>query len=176
MMLIFIGLEKQILVMVRKVHMRTQFMSYKTVLRIWRMKYYDQMQRGGSNGCIGVADEKEYQVFKYLDPVKERRSLSEKNYSYKLFSVMDHSRCCIFSQICLGKNDHDVFTSSPLYLQEGEFFSDDEFVAADGTFEVDGHLWCSFKNPGNDKVKRLWNLAFCEVRMGMDNSSQRRGA
>ena len=89
---------------------------------------------------------------------------------------MDHCGCYIFAWVCSGKNDCKVLTGSPLYLQEGEFFSDDEFVAADGTFEVDGHLWCSFKNPGNDKVKRLWNLAFCEVRMGMDNSSQRRGA
>jgi hypothetical protein len=30
------------------------------------------------NGCIGVAEMKEYQVVKYLDPVKERRSWGEK--------------------------------------------------------------------------------------------------
>jgi hypothetical protein len=52
-----------------------------------------------------------------------------------------------------------VFNGSPLYLQEGEFFLEDEFVAADGAFEG-----------------RLWNLAFCEVRSGVENSYQRTGA
>jgi hypothetical protein len=96
--------------------------------------------------------------------------------SYKLLSVMYHSRGYIFARICLGKNDHEVFTGSPLYLQEGEFFLDDEFVAADGVFEGDGHLRCSFKNPGNNEAKKLWNLAFCEVRSGVENSYQRTAA
>jgi hypothetical protein len=127
---------------------------------------------GMFNGCIGVSDVKEYQVVKYLDTVKERRSWSGKKKinSYKLLSVMDHSGRYIFACICLGKNDHEVFTSSPLYLQEGEFFSEDEFVAANGAFEGDGHLHCSFKNPGNNEAKKLWNLAFCEVRTGVKNS------
>ena len=41
---------------------------------------------------------------------------------------MDHSGRYIFARLCLGKNDCEVFTGSPLYLQEGEFFSEDEFV------------------------------------------------
>jgi hypothetical protein len=79
-----------------------------------------------------VADVKEYQVMKYLDPVKERRSWSGKKKinSYKLMSVMDHSGRYIFACLCLGKNDHEVLTASPLYLQEGEFFLDDEFIAS----------------------------------------------
>ena len=60
--------------------------------------------------------------------------------TYKLLSVMDHSGRCIFARTCLGKNDHEVFTASPLYLEEGEFFLDDEFIAAHGVFEGDGHL------------------------------------
>jgi hypothetical protein len=68
--------------------------------------------------------------------------------------------------MCLGKNDWEVFTGSPLYFEEGEFFSDDEFVAADGAFECDGHLCCSFKNPAYDGVK-TWNLAFHEARTGI---------
>jgi hypothetical protein len=43
---------------------------------------------------------------------------------------MDHSGHYIF--IGLGMNDWAVSTGSPLYLQEIEFFSYDEFVAADG--------------------------------------------
>jgi hypothetical protein len=104
---------------------------------------------GMFHGCIGVADVKEYQVVKYLDPVKERRSWSGKKKinSYKLLSVMDHSGYHIFAHLCLGKNGCESLTASPLYLQEGEFFSDDEFVAANGAFEGNGHLRCSFKNP-----------------------------
>jgi len=124
---------------------------------------------GMFHGCIGVADVKEYQVVKYLDPVKERRSWSGKKKinSYKLLSVMDQSGHYIFACLCLGKNDHEIFTGSPLYLQEGEFFLQDEFVAADGVFEGDGHLRCSYKNPRNDDIKKLWNLAFQEVRAGV---------
>jgi len=109
-----------------------------------------------------VADVKEYQVVKYLDPVKERRSWSGKKKlnSYKVLSVMDHSGHYIFACLGLGKNDCEVFTGSPLHLQEGKFFSEDDFVAADGAFKGDGHLRCSYKNSGNDDVKKLWNLAF----------------
>jgi len=91
-------------------------------------------------------------------------------------SVTDHSGCYIFTHLCLGKNDCEVFTGGPLYLQECEFFSDDEFVAANGAFEGGGHLHCSFKSPGNDEVKKLQNITFCEVRTGVENSCQRTGA
>jgi len=56
-----------------------------------------------------------------------------------------------------------------LYVQEGEFFLDDDFKG-------DGCLHCSFKNPGNDEAKKLWNLAFHEVRTGVGKSYQRTGA
>ncbi len=117
-------------------------------------------------------------MVKYLDTVKERRSWSgeKKINSYKLLFVMDHSGHYIFARICLGKNDCEIFTSSPLHLQEGEFFLDNKFVAADGAFEGDRHLRCSFKNPGNNEAKKLWNLAFCEVRTGMEISYQGTGA
>ncbi len=89
---------------------------------------------------------------------------------------MDHSKCYIFAHIYLGKNDREVFTGSLLYLQEGEFFLDDEFIAADGAFEGDGRLRCSFKNPGNNEAKKLWNLEFRKVKTGVENSYQKTGA
>jgi hypothetical protein len=62
----------------------------------------------------------------------------------------------------LGKNDWEVFTGNPQYLQKTDFFSDNEFIAADEAFfEGDSHLSWSFKNLG---TKKLWNLAFSEVR------------
>jgi hypothetical protein len=94
------------------------------------------------HGCIGVGDVKEYQVVKFKDPVKERQSFSGKKKinSYKLFSVMNHSGHFIYARITLGGNDREVFTGSPLYLHEGNYFLDDEFVAVDGGFEGDGCL------------------------------------
>ncbi len=66
---------------------------------------------------------------------------------------MDHSGLYIYACICLGKNDCEVFISTPLYLEEGDYFLEDEFVAADGAFESDGGLKCSCKNPGNNEVR-----------------------
>jgi len=40
----------------------------------------------------------------------------------------------------LGGYDWEVYTRSPIHLQEGSYFSDDEFVAVDGGFELDGCL------------------------------------
>jgi hypothetical protein len=63
---------------------------------------------------------KEFQVVKFQDPVKERGSFSGKKKinSYKFLSVMDHSGQYIYARLCLGANDREVYTSSPLYLQE----------------------------------------------------------
>ncbi len=74
--------------------------------------------------------------------------------SYNFLSVMDHMQvylCLSVSQ----KNNHELFTSSPLYLEEGDFFSLEEFMAADGAFEGDGRFLCSYKNPGNDPDKKI---------------------
>ncbi len=49
-------------------------------------------------------------------------------------------------------------------------------MASDGAFEGDGHFKCSCKNPVNHDVKKLFNLAFCELRTGIENSYQRTGA
>jgi len=79
----------------------------------------------------------------------------------------------IFVCITHGKNDREVYTSSPLYLQEGEYFSDGEFLAADGAFDGDGRLYCSYKNPGNDPTKKMFNLVWYEVQTTVENSYQR---
>jgi len=52
----------------------------------WPDAEKDSSFPGMFNGCIGVADVKEYQVVKYLDLVKERRSWSGKKRinSYKI--------------------------------------------------------------------------------------------
>jgi hypothetical protein len=88
---------------------------------------------------------------------------------------MDHSGRFIYAWLCLGAHDREVYNSSPLYLQEGNYFSEDEFVAVDGGFEGDGRLQCSYKNPGQDEIKKLFNLTWQEVRTGVENSYARVG-
>ena len=89
-----------------------------------------------------------------------------------MLSVIDHSGRFIFVCVSLGNNDREVYTTSPLYLEEGDFFSCGEFVAADGGFEGDGRFLSSYKNPGNDHNIIMFNLAFCEVRTEAENSYQ----
>jgi len=80
--------------------------------------------QGVMKGCIGIADVKEYQIEKPTDKIKERESFSGKKKinSYRMLSVCDHTGRYIYVRVCLGRNDREVFTSLPLYLQEGDFF------------------------------------------------------
>jgi len=50
--------------------------------------------------------------------MKKRRSFSRKKKinSYKFLSVMDHSGQFIYARLCLGANEREVYTSSPLCL------------------------------------------------------------
>jgi hypothetical protein len=43
------------------------------------------------------------------------------------------------------------------------------FLASNGAFEGDGYLKCSYKNPDNNKMKKLFNLACQEARTGIEN-------
>jgi hypothetical protein len=91
-------------------------------------------------GCISIGETKKFEIENPINRVKEKRSWSGKKKvnSNKMLSVMNHSGRYIYVQVVLGKNDREVLTSSPLYLQEGEYFADGEFVAADGGFDGDG--------------------------------------
>ena len=86
---------------------------------------------------------------------KERKTWSGKKKvnSWKKFSIMDYTGRYIYVYVGLAKNDREMFTSLPLYLQRGYWFSDGEFIAADGGFEGDGPVRASFKNPGADTNK-----------------------
>ena len=79
--------------------------------------------QGVMKGCIGIADVKEYQIEKPTDKVKERESFSGKKKinCYRMLSVCDHTGRYTYVRVCLGRNDCEVFTSLPLYLQEGVF-------------------------------------------------------
>lgn len=79
---------------------------------------------------------KEYVIEEPGDSVKEKIPWSrrEKINGYKMLSVMDRPGWYIFLHIWLGKNDREIFTGSPLYLQKGELFSGDQWVSLDGAF------------------------------------------
>jgi hypothetical protein len=46
-------------------------------------------------------------------------------------------------------------------------------VAAGGDFEGEGRFKCSYKNPVNNEVKKLFNLTWHEVWTGVENSYYR---
>lgn len=75
---------------------------------------------------------------------------------------MDRSGCFIFAQFCLGGNDRYVYTSSPLYFHEGIFF-----VTMNSWQQMVYYhrFCCSYKNLGNDEVKKLFNLTWCEEQL-----------
>jgi hypothetical protein len=59
-------------------------------------------------------------------------------------------------------------------------FEDDDFlvnkwISSDSAFDGDGRFMCSYKNPGNNPVKICYNLAFQEVRQGIEKSYLRLG-
>jgi hypothetical protein len=78
--------------------------------------------------------------------------------------------------VCLANNDRDAITSSPLYLQEYEYFTPGEFLSSDGGFEGDGPFRCSYKNPGPIDDRQIYNLVWKEVRQGIENSYGRIGS
>ncbi len=69
--------------------------------------------------CISISDVKEFQVVKHKDCEKGRKTWGgEKVNSCNFLSVMDHTGRCIYAQVCLGKNEREVFASSPLICQK----------------------------------------------------------
>lgn len=127
------------------------------------------------SGMVGIFDVREHECKKYKDPEKERKTWSGKKKlnSWKNMSVMDYSGRYLYVHVALAKNDRDMFTASPLYMNEGEYFSAGQWLASDGGFEGDGPVRYSYKNPGADEDKKLFNLAFREVRTGIETSFAR---
>jgi hypothetical protein len=84
MMVTFIGLKRQILVKHTGGDSSCSashcwgFGGWATKARCREQKYLAAVFPGMFNGCIGVADAKEYPVLKYLDPFKERKIWSGK--------------------------------------------------------------------------------------------------
>lgn len=124
---------------------------------------------------IGVMDIREHEVEKPKNKIKERKTWSgkKKKNTWRNLSIMDWTGRFIYVHVGLAKNDRDMWTSTPLYLQEGLFFSPGEYVMNDGGFEGDGPCKSSYPNPGADIDKKLFNVAFKEVRQGIETAYSR---
>lgn len=71
--------------------------------------------------------------------MKEQCSWSGKKKinSIKCLSVVDYTGRFTICQVSFGNNDREAYTSSLLYLEEGLYFSGDQFVATDSASESD---------------------------------------
>jgi hypothetical protein len=80
--------------------------------------------QGVMKGCNGIADVKEYQIEKPMYKIKERESFNGKKKinSYRMLSVCNLTGRYIYVLVRLGKNDREIFTSSPLYFRKVIFF------------------------------------------------------
>ncbi len=102
MMVTFIGLEKQIFgygkssIQEDTVHVLQAIVEDLEDELQWpdaeKRQELGAVFPGMFNGCIGVSDVKEYQVVKYLDTVKERRSWSGKKQCQRKMWVRRNDR------------------------------------------------------------------------------------
>lgn len=124
--------------------------------------------------CVGICDIMEHPIVKSKDSEIEHRTFSGKEGSntYMTFAVID--RHGYFRYVHTGiegrRNDREAYVSLPLYMQRGEYFSGSQFLAADGGFDGDGPIQMSHRSIGGDADKALYNLAFKEVRMQVENA------
>jgi len=124
---------------------------------------------------IGILDIKEHRINKPKNNRLENLSYSAKHKmnSYKNLSIIDYTGRFIYVLVALGKNDREFWTQCPLYLQKGLYFCGLQYVASDGGFHGDGPVKFSYDNPGNDAVKKSFNLIFIEVRTGIETAFAR---
>ena len=73
-----------------------------------------------------------------------------------------------------GVNDRDQFTSSCLYTSQADYFTDEQFVVADGIYRGDGKTMVSYtaielkRDPDGSRAN--FNTSFTEFRKGVENS------
>lgn len=130
---------------------------------------------GVFKGCVGIIDVTEHSINKPSLPGRERQTYSGKHRhnSLKTFAVIDPSG--MFRYVVTdvpGKiSDRELYTRSALYLNSGQYFSEGEWVAADGGFRGDGAIGYGFDGRDlNTEERRMYNLAFKELRQQVENA------
>ena len=122
---------------------------------------------------VGILDVTEWEISKPKNSDHERETFSgkAKTNTKKTLAVIDKHGYFIFVDILVNgrRNDRDQFTSCDLYMLAGNYFSQSERLASDGGFRGDGPLLISYDNLDTPE-KILFNLAFKEVRVGVENA------
>lgn len=122
---------------------------------------------------VGIMDCTEWYIRKSKNQTHEYETYSGKagTNTKKTLAVIDRNGFFRFvSHLMNGRqNDRDQYTSSDLYMNAGRFFLAGEKLASDGGFRGDGNLVISYDNL-NDRDRQIFNLAFKEVRVGVENA------
>ena len=123
-------------------------------------------------GAVGIIDGFEVQVPRPKDRVLNDLLYSGKKGCHTLNTliVIDFKRYIRYFVAGIpGKfNDRAVWTSSPLYLNARDFFSDGEYLLADGGFEGHGaNLLYSYKMPRSE-LEIEFNSAFTDIRKNVE--------
>ncbi len=123
---------------------------------------------------VGVMDGQEHIFKRSEDEEKERRTYSKKKHANTRATLHVIDFRGLFTYVSTttqdgARNDRQLFTSSPLYLNAGKYFTDDEQVAGDGIFVGNGPVMVSFEVLDTEP-KKDFNAAFTEVRREIENS------
>lgn len=122
---------------------------------------------------VGIYDCTEWYFKKSKDADFEHMTFSGKagTNTMKTLAVINKYGLYTFkTHLMVGRpNDREQFTSSPLYMESGKYFSPDEKLACDGGFRGDGPHYMSYDQLDTES-KKTFNLAFKEVRIGVENS------
>jgi hypothetical protein len=124
-------------------------------------------------GVVGIIDATEHYYKKNSDPQKEESDYSGKagTTTKKTLAVIDKHGLFIWVEPLANgrRNDRDQWTSCDLYMDAGKYFKPWEKVAGDGAFKGHGPNVVSYDILDTDE-KALYNLAFKEVRVGVENA------
>jgi DDE superfamily endonuclease len=136
-----------------------------------RLLYADYT--GIFRNVVGIMDCTEHYIEKSKDPVFERDTYSGKagtNTMKTLAVINKHGEFIYVVPLLRGRtNDRENFTTSDLYMNCGNYFSEGEYIASDGGFRGDGPNLVSY-DVLDDESKAHFNLIFKEVRVGVENA------
>lgn len=130
-------------------------------------------------GCVGIMDCTEHCIQRPQLSSHEHATYSAKHtqHSIKTLAVIDRLGYFRFVETGIpGRvSDREAFTRCGLYMNRGDYFSEEEWVAADGGFRGDGPIMYSFdaRELGSKQQRMDFNLVFKEVRVQVENAFNR---
>ena len=123
--------------------------------------------------CVGIFDVTEWTIRRSKIASIENITYSgkAKENTMKTLAVINKFGYFIWvDPLVFGRrNDRDQYTSTDLYMNCGKYFNRGEKLASDGGFKGDGNLIISYDNLDSED-KKTFNLAFKEVRVGVENA------